>query len=87
MDGRTLGGIDWLHQIDLDASGAPAHHGDVFVDVLALAPVVARQGETEQIDPERAKAILFERAHGDLLQTENSKGSIHRSYPCRPFTR
>ncbi len=75
-DTRALRGIDRLHQIDLDLERAGARDGDVLVDVLALAPVVARRLETEEIDPEAAEAGFVGGADGDLLEAENAKRTI-----------
>ena len=52
VDAWTARGIDRLHEVDLDAREAEADAGDVFVDVLALASVVALGMEPEQVDPE-----------------------------------
>jgi hypothetical protein len=50
--------VERLHQVDLDLERAAAHGGDVFVDVLALADVVAGHGQAEHVDPELLQPLL-----------------------------
>jgi hypothetical protein len=77
VNGGALGGIHRLHQVDLDASGPFAYDGNVLVDVLALAPERAREGDAEKIDPELAQLGFVGGADRDLLHPKNSKRSIH----------
>jgi hypothetical protein len=70
-------GIEGLHQVDFHAGGAAAEDGNVLVDILFFRAVVAFDLEAEEVQPELSEARLVRGAEGDLLQSEDAKGSFH----------
>src|SRR5262249_45853323 len=69
----ALFGIDRLHEIDFDGERTMTDTGDVFVDIFSFAPVVALAREAHDVDPKMGELGFVERAHGDLLNSENAK--------------
>ena len=67
--------VDGDHQVQLDPGQTGAEHGDIFVDVLALAAVVALDFNAEQLDPQPAHRRLVGAADRDLLKSQNTEGS------------
>ena len=73
---RRFIGINGLHEIDLDAMRALPQERDIFIHVLPGARVVAVQRESQGVHPEGPQFALVQPADGDLLNAENSEGSV-----------
>ena len=76
VDAWPRGGVDGLHQIDLDGVRAVADLDDVLVDVLALAAKGAGLFEAEEVDPKAGMGTLVESTEGDLLHAEHAEGAF-----------
>lgn len=75
VDARGTGRIDGLHEIEFDRQRPRTEAHDVLVDVLGLTPEATLDGEPEELDPETMERALVRVTDGDLLKTENSKGT------------
>ena len=80
MHGGLLFRVERLHQVDFDAIRPGADRGDVLIDVFAFRNEIAGDCEAELVHPQRAQAMLGQRANGDLLDSEHAKRtSAHAS--------
>ena len=76
MNLRTLIGIEGLHQIHLDFQRSAASLANILIDVFAFARVAADVAEPQGVHPKPPQPGLVQASHGDLLQAQNTEGTV-----------